>query len=243
MNDLANKREISIQAPTAFFLPPTKGTHHLNTISKSPHTPPRSPCDQGTMTSLPRLMSPESFRQNKPTELRRRKQKSRWPRFPHESRRYVFESKGSIIACIAGNTTILFPERKAKFTKSRHRTTSYFDLFILFPHLFIFVSQRLIDELFATSPTDTLTIKDFENVVVKVVGVSKYLTTSLAARIDPKALTISKTQFVNYWRNNLQNKTSKERCFQILKKNQNNYLEPDDFKSFMKSDLFCDLNT
>jgi hypothetical protein len=51
INDLATHQEITVSAPYAFFTAPApqKSSHHVNALQKSPHTPPRSPCDLDKM--------------------------------------------------------------------------------------------------------------------------------------------------------------------------------------------------
>eukprot|EP01017_Pseudomicrothorax_dubius_P007167 TRINITY_DN12175_c0_g2_i9.p1 TRINITY_DN12175_c0_g2~~TRINITY_DN12175_c0_g2_i9.p1 ORF type:complete len:180 (-),score=34.68 TRINITY_DN12175_c0_g2_i9:34-573(-) len=47
LGDLASRKEITITAPTPFFIAP-RLTHHVATIQMSPQTPPRSPNEFGS---------------------------------------------------------------------------------------------------------------------------------------------------------------------------------------------------
>jgi serine/threonine-protein phosphatase 2A regulatory subunit B'' len=78
-------------------------------------------------------------------------------------------------------------------------------------------------------------MEEFNLVTTTVCGLPKYFNTHFFSRIDvEKTGKISRAQFVKYFSENFQKLSINKRFFNIIKKEETNYIEPDDLKVFLR---------
>ncbi|CAD8043570.1 unnamed protein product [Paramecium primaurelia] len=92
--------------------------------------------------------------------------------------------------------------------------------------------NKIINEIFGKQ--DFIDAIHFEQITTILCGLCKYLTKILMVAIESNTTKISKSGFLKYWNQHLAQKEPKKRCFQILKKQTNDYIQFEDFKPFMK---------
>jgi serine/threonine-protein phosphatase 2A regulatory subunit B'' len=80
---------------------------------------------------------------------------------------------------------------------------------------------------------DHLKLSEFENITSQLCGIPKFLNSKLFSAAGGVDI-INKLQFIKYWKSDLENKTPLERFFHLLKRQNKNYLDRDDFKPIMK---------
>lgn len=89
---------------------------------------------------------------------------------------------------------------------------------------------KLIQELF---PRDSLGQVDFQEVTIKVCEIPKYLTRLLFTRIAGEKPQISRTQFLKYWKAEMESQEVPRRIFNLLKAPNRPHIERDDFKPLL----------
>ncbi|KAL4480442.1 hypothetical protein ABPG74_020958 [Tetrahymena malaccensis] len=93
--------------------------------------------------------------------------------------------------------------------------------------------NKIISEVFGRKTE--IEMKDFNDLTSKLAELPNFFNQLLFNKIDKqKSGKISKQVFINYWKNELQLKDPKERCFHVLKKQSNDFIERDDFLPLMK---------
>ncbi|EWS74498.1 EF hand protein (macronuclear) [Tetrahymena thermophila SB210] len=93
--------------------------------------------------------------------------------------------------------------------------------------------NKIISEVFGRKTE--IEMKDFNDLTTKLADLPNFFNQLLFNKIDKqKSGKISKQVFINYWKNELQLKDQKERCFHVLKKQSNEFIERDDFLPMMK---------
>ncbi|KAL4505892.1 hypothetical protein ABPG72_013653 [Tetrahymena utriculariae] len=93
--------------------------------------------------------------------------------------------------------------------------------------------NKIISEVFGRKTE--IEMKDFDDLTMKLAELPNFFNQLLFNKIDKqKSGKISKQVFINYWKNELQLKDPKERCFHVLKKQSNDFIERDDFLPLMK---------
>ncbi|CAD8053785.1 unnamed protein product [Paramecium primaurelia] len=92
--------------------------------------------------------------------------------------------------------------------------------------------NKIINEIFGK--TENIDANHFEQITTNLCGLCKYLTRILMTAVEGTSNKISKTAFIKYWNQQLSQKEPKQRCFHILKKAKNDFIQFDDFKPFMK---------
>jgi serine/threonine-protein phosphatase 2A regulatory subunit B'' len=91
-------------------------------------------------------------------------------------------------------------------------------------------NNQLINEVFRS---DMMSVDEFHLITTTVCGLPKTLTSKLFDLIGGSH-SISKPQFVRFWKSELENKSVAQRFFTVLKKPDKNYIERDDLKPIMK---------
>ncbi|OMJ71500.1 hypothetical protein SteCoe_30282 [Stentor coeruleus] len=80
---------------------------------------------------------------------------------------------------------------------------------------------------------DNLKLIEFENITTQLCGLPKYLNQKLFTNAGGGE-TLSKSQFIKYWKSELEPKTPFERFFTVIKKPNKQYIDRDDFRPILK---------
>lgn len=95
------------------------------------------------------------------------------------------------------------------------------------------VSEKNLKIINTCFVRDNLKIPDFENIVSQLCGLPKFLTGKVA-QMAGAADFVSKNLFLKLWKGELESRSPVERFFFVIKKQNRNYIERDDFKPIMR---------
>eukprot|EP00743_Colponemidia_sp_Colp-15_P004816 GILK01005188.1.p1 GENE.GILK01005188.1~~GILK01005188.1.p1 ORF type:complete len:593 (-),score=112.50 GILK01005188.1:181-1884(-) len=95
--------------------------------------------------------------------------------------------------------------------------------------------MQQVSEFFSASPKG-LTVETFGPIVQRLCGLPSFFATPLFKRIDTaNSGLITQDMFLRFWRSDIQGKSTHQRFFNIIKRPQNSWIEPDDFRPYLKA--------
>ena len=95
------------------------------------------------------------------------------------------------------------------------------------------ISEKNLKLISTCFVRDNLKLSDFENITTQLCGLPKFMNFKVFATAGGKE-TMSKSQFVKCWKNELEAKSPVERFFWALKKVNKDFIDREDFRPIMK---------